>query len=239
MKKIICESYKEMSAAAALIIAQQINAKPNSILGLATGSTPIGTYQRLVELYKDKYVDFSGVTSFNLDEYYPIKRDNPQSYYYFMKDNLFNHVNIAEQNINIPNGECGNPAVECAAYDEKLVKMGGTDLQILGIGNNGHIAFVEPAANLPLSTSVVDLTDDTIEANSRFFDKIEDIPKNALSMGLGGIFGSRHILLLISGKNKAAVAKRLFDGTVTTDVPASLLNLHPNVTVIMDKEAGR
>jgi glucosamine-6-phosphate deaminase len=238
MKRIICKSYEEMSAAAALIIATQVQNKPDSILGLATGSTPVGTYKRLAELYNDGFVDFSGVTTFNLDEYYPIKRDNSQSYYYFMNENLFRHVNIPVGCINIPNGECASPEIECADYDKRLTKAGGTDIQVLGIGNNGHIAFIEPGETLPLSTGVVNLTQDTIQANARFFDKADDVPKQALSMGLGGIFNSKHILLLISGKAKAAIAKKLFDGTVTTQIPATLLNLHPNVTVIMDSEAA-
>ncbi|MCL1903187.1 MAG: glucosamine-6-phosphate deaminase [Oscillospiraceae bacterium] len=236
MKKIVCANYEEMSAVAAYAVASQIRSKPNSVIGLATGSTPVGTYKKLVEMYKDGFVDFSKVTSFNLDEYYPIKHDNDQSYIYFMKDNLFNHVNISAAQINIPDGECSDPAKECADYDARLEKIGGTDLQILGIGNNGHIAFVEPAESLPLATSVVKLTEDTIEANSRFFKTADEVPREALSMGLKGIFSAKHILLLISGKGKAAIAKKLFDGTLSTSVPASLLNLHPNVTVIVTSD---
>ncbi|MCL2072189.1 MAG: glucosamine-6-phosphate deaminase [Oscillospiraceae bacterium] len=230
MKKVICKSYEEMSALAAFTIALQIQSKPDSVIGFATGSTPVGTYKRLIEME----VDFSKVTAFNLDEYYPIKRDNPQSYCYFMKEKLFSHINIPVGNINIPDGECDEPVKECADYDAKLERLGGTDLQILGIGKNGHIAFVEPAENLPLATGLVDLTDDTIKANSRFFDKPGDVPRQAISMGLRGIFNSRHILLLISGQGKAEVAKKLFAGELSTNVPASLLNLHPNVTVITD-----
>jgi glucosamine-6-phosphate deaminase len=231
MKKIICKTYEEMSALAAFTIALQIQAKPDSILGLATGSTPVGTYKRLVELYKDKFVDFSRVTTFNLDEYYPIEPTHPQSYRYFMQENLFDHVNIGKENTHFP-GEC------TSEYDEKLTAAGGTDLQILGIGNNGHIAFIEPGERLPLGTSTVTLAQDTIEANSRFFNSADEVPKQARSMGVQGIFGSKHILLLISGKAKAEVTKKLFEGEVTTQIPATLLNLHPNVTVIMDAEAA-
>jgi glucosamine-6-phosphate deaminase len=238
MKKIICKTYEEMSAVAAFTVALQVQTKPSSVLGLATGSTPVGTYRRLAELYADKFVDFSKVTTFNLDEYYPLNRDNPQSYFYFMKENLFKFINIPADNINIPDGQCTDPAAECKAYDSRLAEYGGTDLQILGIGNNGHIAFIEPGEQLPQSTQVVNLAADTIEANSRFFDNADAVPKQALSMGLSGIFGSKHILLLISGKGKAAIAKKLFNGTVTTQIPASLLNLHPNVTVIMDSDAA-
>ncbi|MCL1789173.1 MAG: glucosamine-6-phosphate deaminase [Oscillospiraceae bacterium] len=236
MKKIVCANYEEMSAVAAYAVASRIRLKPDSVVGFATGSTPVGTYKRLAEMCSDGFVDFSKITSFNLDEYYPIKRENDQSYIYFMKNNLFNHVNISAERINIPNGECSDPIKECADYDAKLEAIGGTDLQILGIGNNGHIAFVEPAENLPLSTSVVQLTGDTIAANARFFDKPEDVPKQALSMGLKGIFSAKQLLLLISGKGKAAITKKLFDGTLSTSVPASLLNLHPNVTVIVTSD---
>jgi len=238
MKKILCKSYEEMSRAATDVIAAQVRGKPDSVIGFATGSTPVGTYKCLAEMFAKGSVDFSKVTSFNLDEYYPIKRDNPQSYCYFMRENLFDHINIPDGNINIPNGECADSAAECCAYDAKLEGMGGTDLQILGIGNNGHIAFVEPNEVLPLKTGTFALAPDTIEANSRFFEKAEDVPKQAISMGLGGIFNSRHILLLISGKAKAAVVQKLFSGTVTTQIPATLLNLHPNVTVIMDSAAS-
>ena len=239
MKRIVCETYEEMSSVAAFTIALQVQTKPDSVIGFATGSTPVGTYQRLAKMHADGFVDFSRVTSFNLDEYYPIKRVNPQSYYYFMKENLFDHINIPADKINIPNGESANAEKECADYDAKLAGFGGTDLQILGIGNNGHIAFVEPAEQLPLGTSVVNLTQDTIEANSRFFDTADEVPKQALSMGLGCIFNSKHILLLISGKNKAEIAKKLFsDKTLSTQIPAGLLKLHPNVTVILDKDAA-
>jgi glucosamine-6-phosphate deaminase len=219
MRKIIVKDYDEMSAKAAEIIAEQIQNKTDSILGLATGSTPIGTYKCLVE----KKLDFSKVTTFNLDEYHPIEPTHEQSYCYFMRENLFNHVNIPPENINFP--------------DERLIEPKTTDLQILGIGNNGHIAFVEPAEKLPLMTSVVQLAQSTIEANSRFFESAEDVPKTAISMGLKGIFNSKHILLLISGSAKAEIAQKLFDGTVTTQIPASLLNLHPNVTVIITQDA--
>jgi len=238
MKKIICKDYEAMSVKAAEIIAEQIKVKPESVLGFATGSTPIGTYEALRKMNAEGSVDFSKVTTFNLDEYYPIKRDNEQSYYYFMYENLFSHVNVLPENVHIPNGETSDPVKECADYDNKLRGVGGTDLQILGIGRNGHIGFNEPAERLPLATNVVDLTEDTIEANARFFDRPEDVPRQALTMGMGEIFESGHVLLLINGEGKAAIVKELFSGAVSTKVPASLLNLHHNVTVIMDEEAA-
>lgn len=237
MKKIVCKDYADLSKTAAAFIAQQLERKPDSILGLATGSTPVGTYKELIALG----LDFSKVTTFNLDEYYPIARSNPQSYYAFMEENLFKHININRANINIPNGESSDAAAECASYDERLIAAGGTDLQILGIGNNGHIAFVEPDVALPLSTNIVSLAEDTIAANARFFDNPDEVPRQALSMGLGGIFNSRHIILLISGKGKAEIAAKLFnesERTVTCNIPASLLKLHPNVTVIIDEDAN-
>ena len=238
MKKIVCENYEEMSTRAAEIIAEQIKNKPASVLGFATGSTPVGTYEALRKMHEDGEVDFSKVVTFNLDEYYPIKQDNEQSYYWFMQENLFKHVNVLPENVYIPDGEASDPVAECADYDEKMESFGGTDLQVLGIGRNGHVGFNEPADALPLQTNVIDLSQDTIEANSRFFESAEDVPKQALTMGMGGIFGSKHILLLISGEGKAAITKELFSGMVSCQVPASLLNLHPNVTVILDKEAA-
>lgn len=224
MRKLICKDYNELSVKAAEIIALQIKNKPDSIIGLATGSTPIGAYQQLIKMK----TDFSKVTTFNLDEYCNLEPTHPQSYHYFMNDNLFNHVNINRENINFPD-------LDCDEYDNRLEALGGTDLQILGIGNNGHIAFIEPGENLPLSTSMVELAKDTITANSRFFEKVEDVPKKAVSMGLRGIFSSKHILLLISGKAKAEIASKLFETpeTLSTQIPASLLKLHPNVTVLL------
>ncbi len=238
MKKIICKDYEEMSSIAAFILAEQIRNKPQSVIGFATGSTPVGTYKQLRELYDQGYVDFSEVTAFNLDEYFPIRQDNDQSYYYFMRDNLFNHVNIKPEKLNIPNGEAADPHAECARYDEKMAAYGGTDVQILGIGRTGHIGFNEPDTQLPLATNLVDLTQKTIDDNARFFASADEVPRQALTMGLNGIFTSKHILLLISGEAKAEIVRDLFSGFVTTQNPASLLNLHSNVTVILDKEAA-
>lgn len=238
MEKIICKNYDELSKVAADIIQEQINAKPATKLGLATGSTPIGTYKELINRCKQGELDFSNVTTFNLDEYYKIPKDNPQSYDYFMHKNLFDHINIKPQNINIPDGYAQNADEECDRYDKLIEKAGGIDLQVLGIGSNGHIGFNEPAAELNVKTHLTKLTEITIRDNSRFFDNMEEVPKNALTMGLGEIFKAKKIIMLISGKNKAEVAQKIFNGNITTDVPASLLQLHSNTIVIMDKEAA-
>ena len=232
MKKIVCKNYEELSKCGADIIAEQIKAKPDSILGLATGSTPIGLYKCLREMP----LDFSNISSFNLDEYYPISKENDQSYCYFMKDNLFNHIQV--KSTDIPNGEASDAEAECRRYDEAIEQAGGIDLQLLGLGVNGHIGFNEPADALSVGTHAVDLTESTIEANARFFANKEDVPRRALTLGLGGIMRAKKILVLASGKNKAEVVRKMFSGEVTTDVPASLLQLHSDVTVIVDEDAN-
>ena len=236
MEKIVCNDYEEMSRTAADIVAAQLKQKPESVLGLATGSTPVGMYAELVKRHRAGEVDFSQARSFNLDEYYPISKTHPQSYDYYMNDNLFSKVNIKATRL--PNGETDDTGGECAAYDAEIKAAGGIDLQILGIGLNGHIGFNEPAASYSMSTYLVDLTESTLEANSRFFGDGEAQPTSALTMGFGSIFAAKRILLLISGANKAPIVKRLFEDKIHTDVPACLLLLHPNVTVIMDKEAA-
>lgn len=239
MKKIICESYEELSREAAKILCGEVQANSHATLGLATGSTPIGAYQEMVKMYQAGAVDFKDVTTFNLDEYYKIDRTNDQSYYYFMHDNLFNHINIKEENINIPNGMVDDPEAECKAYDEKIEKHGGIDLQLLGVGVNGHVGFNEPADEMPIATHLTPLTQGTIEVNARFFDKIEDVPTQALTLGLKGIMAAKKILVLISGESKKEAAKKLFSGVVTTSCPVTLLNLHNDVTVILDRDAAQ
>jgi len=236
MKKIVCNSYDEMSRAAADIFAQQLKQKPDSIFGLATGSTPLGLYAELARRYGAGEIDFSKARTFNLDEYYPIKKDHPQSYDFFMQENLFSKVNFAGSRL--PNGEAGDPQAECAAYDAEIEAAGGIDLQLLGIGLNGHIGFNEPALSYPMATNLVDLTESTLTANSRFFGEGQHQPVQALTMGFGAIFNAKSILLLINGANKAQIAKKLFEGKIHTDVPACLLLLHPDVTVILDREAA-
>ena len=236
MKKVVYSTYEELSRAAADIVVQQLKLKPDSIFGLATGSTPLGLYAELAERFKRCEADFSAARSFNLDEYYPMSRSHPQSYNLFMHENLFSKVNFAATRL--LSGETSDPAGECAAYDAEIEACGGIDLQILGIGLNGHIGFNEPAQCYSMPTYLVELTQSTIEANSRFFTGGETQPTSALTMGFGQIFNAKSILLLISGANKAPIAKKLFEDKIYTDVPASLLLLHPNVTVLMDKDAA-
>ncbi|WIV12255.1 glucosamine-6-phosphate deaminase [Proteiniborus sp. MB09-C3] len=238
MRIMIVNDYEEMSKKAAHIIASQIVLKPNSILGFATGSTPINTYKELINLYKNGVIDFSEVTSFNLDEYFELSKDNPQSYDYFMKANLFNHINIDDDRINIPNGMTDNIERECAEYEKKMKEAGGIDLQLLGIGRNGHIGFNEPADHFQSDTHLVQLDDDTIEANSRFFDSVDEVPTKAISMGIGSIMRAKKILLFASGTGKAEAIYDTVKGPITPRVPASILQLHPDVVIIADKEAA-
>lgn len=236
MELILCKNYDEMSKRAAELIAEQINKKPDSVLGLATGATPVGTYSRLIEMYKNNDVDFKNITTFNLDEYYPISRDNPQSYYSFMRENLFNHINIDLSNTHIPNGEATNPTEECTNY-ENMVETSGIDLQILGIGRNGHIGFNEPSDALNSCTHLTNLTQDTIEANARFFEDKSKVPTHALTMGMATIFKAKKIILLANGRSKLNAVKALFSDEITTDTPATMLKMHPDVTVICDYDA--
>ena len=235
MKKIVCDSYEDLCRVAADVFSLQLEKKPDSVLGLATGSTPIGLYEELVRRYESGKMDFSQARSFNLDEYYPIEKRHPQSYDYFMRTNLFDKINLAS--MSLPDGEADDPRAECARYDAEIEAAGGIDLMLLGIGLNGHIGFNEPAASYPLGTHLTKLAESTLSANSRFFSPGEQQPRRALTMGLGSIFRCRSILLLISGAGKAQIAERLFEGRVHTDVPACFLLLHPDVTVILDKAA--
>ncbi len=237
MKIIVTENYAEMSAKAGEFFAKIIKNKPDCVLGLATGDTPIGMYDCLVEKYNDGELDFSAVKSVNLDEYYPIAPDNDQSYRYFMNKFLFDKVNINKENTFVPNGEAEDADAFCKAYEEKIDELGGIDVQILGIGRNGHIGFNEPGEELFKYTHLTALTANTIEANSRFFASEDDVPKHALTMGIKSVFKAKKILLLASGKGKAAAIKAMVNGNITTNIPATLLCLHNDVTVICDKDA--
>lgn len=237
MKVIVTKNYEEMSAVAANMLAELIAAKPDCVLGLATGSTPEGMYANLVRGYKEGKIDFSAVRSVNLDEYFPIKPENDQSYRYFMNKNLFDHVNIDKANTNVPNGQAEDPQAEGARYEKIIDDLGGADLQILGIGQNGHIGFNEPDEVLIAGTHLEDLTEDTIKVNSRFFASVDEVPKQAFSMGIGSIFKARSIVIMASGANKHNAVAKMLEGNVTTFCPATLLNLHPNVTLICDEAA--
>ncbi len=238
MRVIVKKDYESISKEAANIIKDEMVKNPNIVLGLATGSTPVGMYQELIRFHKEEGLDFSNVTTFNLDEYVGIDDDHPNSYHYFMKDVLFDHININMENTFVPDGKAEDSESYCREYDRLIEEKGGIDIQILGIGENGHIAFNEPDKKLNVGTSIVDLTQSTIEANSRFFDSIDEVPKTAITMGIGSIMKAKKIILLANGKKKAKVIKELLKGEkITTDLPASMLLLHPDVTVIVDEEA--
>lgn len=226
-----------MSKKAAEITASQIRTKPHSVLGFATGSTPVGMYQKLVEMHKDGYLDFSKVKAFNLDEYYPIKKDSAQSYARFMYEKMFSKINIDLSNTYIPNGETDNPEEECAKYDEIIKNSGGIDLQILGIGQNGHIGFNEPNVNLSSTTHIADLSESTIKANSRFFSSCDEVPKKAITMGISTIMSARRILVLASGANKNCVVSALLKDKISTSIPATMLKMHADVVLICDETA--
>lgn len=238
MRIIICENYDEMSKKAAEVLSSQIILNPESNLGLATGSTPEGMYKKIIDMYNNDTIDFSSVKTFNLDEYFGLDKKNDQSYDYFMKQHLFNHVNIKDENINIPNGIATNPQEECNRY-EKVLAENNVDLQILGIGSNAHIGFNEPADHFNKQTSLVDLNESTIEANARFFENKEDVPKKAFSMGIGTIMKSKKIVLLASGENKAQAIYDTLNSEITPQIPSSILQLHKDVTIIVDKYAAK
>ncbi len=238
MELLVARDYEDMSRKAAEIIADQLRSKPESVLGLATGSTPLGTYEQLVKMYRDEKLSFSEASAFNLDEYYGLSPEHEQSYSHYMKANLFRHIDIKPENIHIPNGMAEDMPGECENYDRLIEKKGGIDLQLLGVGANGHIGFNEPDKELQVNTHLVRLTEDTIRANSRFFNSADEVPVMAVTMGLGSIMKAKRILLLASGSNKAEVIARIISGKCSTRLPASILQVHPGVTVIVDSEIG-
>ena len=235
MKIYKAKDYKDMSRKAANIISAQVIMKPNCVLGLATGSTPIGTYDQLVEWYNKGDLDFSEVTTVNLDEYKGLPRTNDQSYYYFMHQHLFDRVNIDPERTNVPNGMEPDAEKECGRYEELIRSLGGVDLQLLGLGHNGHIGFNEPGEAFEKETHCVDLTESTIEANKRFFASADDVPKQAYTMGIKTIMQAKKILIVVNGENKADIVERAFFGPVTPEVPASILQLHNDVTLVGDE----
>lgn len=237
IKLIKAKDYADMSKKAANIIASVMTLKEDAVLGLATGSTPIGTYDNLVEKYNNGEIDFSKVKTVNLDEYVGLDGNHNQSYRYFMNEHLFSRVNIDLKNTNVPNGKDEDAKKECARYHAVIKSMHGVDLQLLGIGNNGHIGFNEPCDKFILNTHKVTLTESTIKANSRLFDSIDEVPHFAYTMGIGEIMEAKSVLILASGKAKAPIIKELLEGEVNPMVPASILKVHPNCILIADEEA--
>jgi glucosamine-6-phosphate deaminase len=238
MEVIIQRDYEQMSKAAAQIVVDVLNAKPNAVLGMATGSTPLGLYQELVRLHEQEQLDFSRVTTFNLDEYVGLPMSHPQSYHYFMHEHFFQHVNIPRQNINIPSGTTSNYPAFCQWYENRIAECGGIDLQILGIGSDGHIAFNEPGSSLTSRTRLKTLSKQTIDDNARFFERRESVPVYAITMGVGTILDARKLVLIASGKAKAKAIAQAVEGPVTSMVTASAIQLHRDAVVITDEEAA-
>ena len=239
MKIIRATDYDDMSCKAAAVMAAQLTLKPNCVLGLATGSSPVGLYRQLIEWYQKGDLDFSAASSINLDEYVGLSPDNPQSYRWFMNQNLFDHINIKPENTHVPNGLAADPKAECARYDALIREAGGIDMQLLGMGNNGHIGFNEPGEAFVKDTHRVALAQNTIEANKRFFESADDVPREAYTMGIGPIMLARHVLVVVSGAQKAEIVREALCGPITPAVPASILQLHPCVTLVGDAEALR
>ncbi|WFR55305.1 glucosamine-6-phosphate deaminase [Anaerocolumna sp. AGMB13025] len=232
MNLLKASDYKDLSRKAANVISAQVILKPDCVLGLATGSTPIGTYKQLVEWYEKGDIDFSEVKTVNLDEYCGLSPDNDQSYRYFMNQNLFSQVNIKLENTNVPNGLAADYEEECSRYDKLIAELGGIDLQLLGIGRNGHIGFNEPDVSFEKTTHIVNLDESTIEANARFFQTIDEVPKKALTMGIKSIMQAKKVLLIANGPDKKEIIEKALHGPVTPDVPASILQFHPDLTVV-------
>ena len=237
MNIIVCKNYEEMSLRSAELMAGVIKANPACVLGLATGSTPIGLYQNLIRMNKAGEISFKDVTTVNLDEYYPISPENDQSYRYFMNENLFDHVNIDKTRTFVPDGQAADPDAACEAYEEIVAKVGPAAVQVLGLGQNGHIGFNEPDTALEVRTHVTGLTESTIKANARFFASEADVPTKALTMGIGTILNAKKIIILANGAAKHEAIAKMLAGKLDTSCPASMLNLHADVTVICDEAA--
>lgn len=231
------KDYDAMSRRAASVIAAHVLLKPDCVLGLATGSTPVGAYRKLVEWNRDGAISFAEVRTANLDEYKGLAPDHPQSYRYFMQENLFDHIDIRPENTHLPNGLAEDAAAECSRYDRVVRDLGGIDLQLLGVGHTGHIGFNEPGSEFVAGTNLVDLAERTIEANARFFDNADQVPRQAFTMGVQTILHARNILLVVSGRDKADILKALVEGPITPAVPASALRLHPSVILVADEAA--
>lgn len=238
MEVLIYPTHEESSKAAAKIVADIVRSKPKAVLGLATGSTPLGLYQELIRMHKEEGLDFSGVTTFNLDEYVGLTEDHEQSYRYFMNDNLFNHINIEKSNTHVPAGIADDYAAMCRQYEQQIVDAGGIDVQVLGIGSDGHIAFNEPISSLSSRTRMKTLTKQTIDDNSRFFEKAEDVPRYAITMGVGTILEARKLVMLANGKNKVKAVVDAIEGSVSSMCTASAMQLHPDAVVFLDGDAA-
>ncbi|MCL2683710.1 MAG: glucosamine-6-phosphate deaminase [Synergistaceae bacterium] len=236
MRVYRAKDYDDMSRKAANILSAQVILKPNCVLGLATGSTPLGIYKQLIDWYRKGDIDFSEVTTVNLDEYAGLGKDDVNSYHYFMKQNFWDHVNISPERTHIPDGTASNAEIECLNYDRMISMIGGIDIQLLGMGHNGHIGFNEPGTAFDTDTHLVELSEMTIEANKRFFEREENVPRSALTMGIRSIMHSRRILVIASGAHKSEILKKAFFGPVTPSVPASVLQLHNDVTLVGDAE---
>jgi glucosamine-6-phosphate deaminase len=236
MRIIKAKNYQEMSKQAASKLAAEVTLKPDCVFGLATGSTPVGTYEQLIERYDRGEVDFSQIATVNLDEYKGLDKENEQSYYYFMNEHLFNGINVDKRRTYLPDGMALDSEKECERFEKIIDEIGGVDIQVLGIGYNGHIGFNEPSTVFEKATHCVDLAEATIEANKRFFDSADDVPKRAYTMGIGTIMKGKKLLLLVYGAEKADILAKALLGDITPEVPASILQLHPDVTVIGDEE---
>lgn len=238
MEVTITQNAESMGKEAAKLVASLLNEKPNAVLGLATGSTPLTLYKELIRLHREEGLDFSQVTTFNLDEYVGLSPDHSQSYHFFMQDNLFQHLNIPASAIHVPSGTADNHDAFCRWYEEEILAAGGIDLQVLGIGGDGHIAFNEPGSSLGSRTRLKTLTAQTIRDNARFFDNERDVPRYAITMGVGTILEARHCILLANGENKAEPVAQAIEGPVTAMITASALQMHPKTTAIVDEAAA-
>ena len=237
MQVYVAENYTDMSRKAANILSAQVILKPDTVMGLATGSSPVGTYQQLIEWYKKGDLDFAQVRTVNLDEYAGLAPDHSQSYRRFMQENFFDHINIPRENTHVPNGLAPDLEAECRRYNQVIQSLGGIDIQLLGMGHNGHIGFNEPCQAFELETHVVDLTDNTIEANARFFASRDEVPRQAITMGIKSIMQAQRIVMVVSGADKADIVRAAFAGPVVPQVPASILQMHPNFILVGDKAA--
>lgn len=232
------DSQEKLNEAGAAIIASIVQVKPRAVLGLATGGTPVGIYEQLVNKYNQGLVSFKQATSFNLDEYVGIDSAHEQSYRYYMQQHLFNHVDIVAERTNVPNGKAEDLQGECLRYEQAMIEAGQLDIQLLGIGHNGHIGFNEPANELLSGTHVVELAEETRNANARYFESEHEVPKQAITMGIGSILKAKTLMLVVKGADKADIVKRALQGPISTDCPASLLQTHANLVVLLDEAAG-